>query len=47
MLPANLGPNQDMNGNVLWWMTWSGERWSNFLRRMKKMESKKSMKFER
>ena len=46
-LPANLGPNHDMKGRVLWWITCSGERWSNFFRRMKKIESKKSMNFER
>ena len=46
-LPANLGPNHDMKGRVLWWITCSKERWSNFFRRMKKIESKKSMNFER
>ena len=46
-LPAYLGPNHDMKGSVLWWITWRGERWSNFFRSMKNIESKKSMNFER
>ena len=45
-LPANLGPNQENAGRVLWWRTWRRVRWEDLPRSRKNIESKKSMNFE-
>ena len=41
-----LGPHQQRRGRVPWWITWRGDRWVNFFRATKNIESARSINWK-
>ena len=46
-LICHLGPHQQRRGRVPWWITWRGDRWVNFFRATKNIESARSINWKK